>query len=125
MPSLRLPLAILIIALLTGCGSSRPSAESVAPTVRAASTAADQADQSGASQHAALELRTARQKVQQAQAALDSGDTERALRLAEQAEVDAALAEATARAATAQAAVEEVRETIRVLREEIQRNRTR
>lgn len=125
MSVLRLSLSVLAVAVLAGCGSSRPSAEVVAPTVRASQTAADQADQAGAGQYAALELRTARQKVQQAQAALDAGDTDVALRLAEQAEVDAELAETRARAATAQAAVDEVRETIRVLREEIQRNRTR
>lgn len=111
-------------AALVGCGSSAPVVD-VAPQSRAAEEAIAEAEQAGAPTHAAAELRQARQKLDEAQAALDAGEDVRALRLAEQAEVDAELAEATSREAVALAAIAEVRETIRVLREEIERNRNR
>lgn len=112
-------------AVLVGCGSSRPPVAPVQPVITSAERAAAEAEQAGASQHAPLELRTARQKIEQAERTLRAGDERVALRLAEQAEVDAELAEAKARTAVAQVAITEIRETIRVLREEIERNRTR
>ena len=111
-------------AALVGCGSSQPVVDAV-PQTRAAEEAVGEAEQAGAPTHAVAELRTARQKLEQAQAALAADDSFLALRLAEQAEVDAELAEAKSREAVALAAITEVRETIRVLREEIERNRNR
>ncbi len=125
MPSFRLFALLVVGAALVGCGSTKPPSETVSPVVRSAQNAAAEAEQAGANTHAPLELRTARQKVEQAEQAMRAGDTDRALRLAEQAEVDAKLAEAKSRAAVAQSAIDEVRATIRVLREEIERNRNR
>lgn len=121
----RLVSALFVGTALAGCGSSGPAVAPVQPVITAAGRAAAQAEQAGAGTHAPLELRTARQKIQQAEQALAGGDDRRALRLAEEAEVDAELAEATARATTARAAIDEISETIRVLREEIERNRSR
>lgn len=125
MPALRALSLLALGAALVGCGSSRPPVAPVQPVITSAERAAAEAEQAGAAQHAPLELRTARQKIEQAERTLRAGDERTALRLAEQAEVDAELAEAKARTAVAQVAIDEIRETIRVLREEIERNRTR
>ncbi len=111
---------LLALALLTaGCaGSKLPP-----PDMSAARSAIAEADQSGASEAAPLVLRNARQKFEQAERAAENEDYEAARFLADQAQVDAELAEAKARSATAMAAVEELRESIRVLREEINRSR--
>ena len=82
-----------------------------------------QAEQADATTHAAIALRTARQKVDDAEQALARGDTDTADRLAEQAAVDAKLAETRARAVVAESAVTEVRAAIQALRDEIDRNR--
>lgn len=116
-------LSPLLLCLLTlaaaGCaGSKLPPPDFSGPR-----SAIAEADQAGASESAPLLLRNARQKLQQAEAAAADDDMERAQFLAEEAAVDAELAAATARAANAQTAVDELRESIRVLREEIERNR--
>ena len=114
------PVLLAVFALLiTGCaGSKLPP-----PDLSSPRSAIAQADQAGAAEAAPLVLRNARQKLQQAETASNNGDYETAQRLAEQAAIDAKLAEAKARSATAQAAVDELRESIRVLRDEINRNR--
>lgn len=117
------PLALASVLVLAGCASSRPPAGAVGAELDAAQSAIAQADQASAAQHAPLELRNARQKAQQARAALDAGDTEVARRLSAEATVDAELAQVKARSVVSQAAVEEVRESIRALREEIERSR--
>ncbi len=114
------PVLLGALALLvSGCaGSKLPP-----PDLSTPRSAIAQADQAGASEAAPLALRNARQKVEQAEAASSRGDYRLAQMLAEQADVDAKLAEATARSAKAQAAVDELRESIRTLRDEINRNR--
>jgi hypothetical protein len=123
--SLRPRFVVVFAALvwLTGCASSQPPEAAVTAEMATAQSAVEQAEQSDAADHAALELRNARQKLEQAQAAMDSGDRTLALRLAEQAAVDAELAEAKSRSSRAQQAVDEVQASIRALREEIERNR--
>ena len=112
--------ALLVVALAAaGCASSKGPP----PDLSAPRQAVAEADQAGAAEAAPLELRNARQKLEQAATAVERGDYERARFLAAEAAVDAELAEAKARAATVEAAVAELRESIRVLREEIERNR--
>lgn len=114
-------LALVFMGLtLTGCRSSRipaPTSE-----LAAASLAVEQADQMGAEVHAPLEIRQARQKLDQAQRLLRSGDNKRARLLIEKAKVDAELAEAKALATKSQKAVDELQQTINTLKEEIARN---
>lgn len=118
LPSL-VPTLLCLLLLAAGCsGSKLPP-----PDLSSPRSAIDQADQAGASEAAPLALRNARQKLEQAEAASNSGDHRKAQMLAEQAEIDARLAEATARSVRAQAAVDELRESIRTLRDEINRNR--
>lgn len=112
---------ILIIGLsfmFISCASSRPPAEDIA---RAESTI-KQAEQVGAQNYAPLEIREARKKLDRANNLVKEKEYEKARRLAEQAEVDAELAEAKTLSEKAQRAVRELRESIKALREEISRN---
>ncbi len=90
-------------------------------TIRDARTAVRQAEQRGARNHAPLELRSASQKLEAAEIAVKRGELDYALLLAEEAEVDAELAEITALSTKSQKAVQEIRESIKMLREEIRR----
>jgi|GEM_PF-1007560 len=115
-----LGLAVLLVAL-AGCGGS---SRAVAPAdLSPARSALASAEAEGAQEHAPLELRTARQKLERAQAAGDRGDHQAARIQAEQAIVDARLAETKARAARQEATLQTVRSSIQTLREEIERNR--
>ena len=112
--------------LLAGCASGPRIAPEVAQAeIAEARSAVSQAEQADAATHAPVALRTARQKVEAATRALAAGQNVEADRLAEQAAIDARLAESRARAVVAEAAVTEVREAIQALREEIERNRAR
>ncbi len=116
---LSLPGLLLLTLLAAGCTSSRVPP----PDLSGPRAAIADADQAGAAADAPLELRNARLKLEQAQSAINRGDHERARIFAEQAQVDAKYAEARARSVRAQMAVDELREGIRVLREEIERSR--
>ena len=120
------PSVLAAAVLLAGCASGPRIAPEVARAeIAEARAAVSQAEQADAATHAPIALRTARQKVEDATQALATGQIERADRLAEQAAVDARLAEARARAVVAETAVNEVREAIQALRDEIERNRAR
>ena len=118
------PFLLLAALLLAGCGSSsRVAPDAARAEIRSARNALSQAEQADAATHAAIALRTARQKIDQAEAALATGDTDTADRLAEQAALDAEVAESRARAVVSELAVAEVRAAIDALRQEIERNR--
>lgn len=94
------------------------------PTAELASAQASitQAETAGAVQQAPVELLTAREKFGRAQAAVREEHFEQARRLANQAEVDAELAERKARAVKAQAAAQELARSNDLLRQEIERS---
>ena len=83
-----------------------------------AKTSVDRAEQAQAAQFAQVELTTARNKLAAAQAAADKRDADIAARLADQAEVDAQLAESTARAKQQEQLVNEMDASLRDLRNE-------
>jgi hypothetical protein len=89
-----------------------------------AKTAVERAEQAQAAQFAQVELTTARNKLAAAQAAADKHDADVAARMADQAEVDAQLAEYTARAKQQEQLVEQMDAGLRDLRNEAQRNST-
>ena len=80
----------------------------------------EQAEQDGAEEHAPLEIRDAKIKLQQARDAVEEKEYEKAIRLLDHARVDAELAQAKAQSAKSQKAAEELRESIRVLKEELE-----
>ncbi|WP_069132079.1 DUF4398 domain-containing protein [Rhodohalobacter halophilus] len=108
--------ALPILIFLTGaCASTNPPTRQLTET----ETVIRQADQIGAGDYAPLEIRQARQKLEQAHAAYNNEDYEEAARLAEQAKVDAELAQIKTLSGKAQLAVRELRESIRLLEEEL------
>ncbi len=87
-----------------------------------ARTAVERAEQAQAAQFAQVELTTARNKLAAAQAAADKRDADVAARMADQAEVDAQLAEFTARARQQEELVNQMDAGLRDLRQETLRN---
>ncbi|QDQ27552.1 DUF4398 domain-containing protein [Chitinimonas arctica] len=85
-------------------------------------SAVDAAQTAGAAEYAPLELDAAREKIARASTAQRAKHYEEARRLAAEAEVDAELARAKAGSQKTQQAVDELNASIRVLRDEINRN---
>ena len=100
--------------LLAACGSVPPPQEQLA----AADLAVREAEEAEAGAHAAVPLRQARDKLEQARGALQAKEHLAARRLAEQALVDAQRAEAEARAAAAGETVEQMQRSLEDLRRE-------
>ena len=97
-------------------------ASTPAPSEQMAVSRAAVARVSGpAAAEAPVEAANAREKFDRATAAMNNKDYVLARQLAEQAEADATLAEAQARAARSDRALAELRESIRVLRDELAR----
>lgn len=117
-PYNKLLTCIVGLALLSACASTNPPSQQLTET----QMVIQQAEQLGADEHAPLEIRDARIKLGLAREAVDNEDYPKAIRLAEHARVDAELAQAKAQSAKATKAVEELRESIRVLKSEIERN---
>ena len=106
--------------LLLNCSSSRKMAVPTSALAEA-QKATSQAEQVGAREYAPLELRNASKKLEDARAAIRKKDHKKATQLVEQALVDAELAEIKSLSAKSQAAVTELQESIRTLRDEINR----
>lgn len=111
-------IAVLGLAIGLACASVQPPGDAISR----AQVAIRKADEAGASQYASLELLKAREKVARAEEAARDDDTwDEARRLAEQAAVDAELAEEKARSQRAQANAKEMQRSIESLRAEISR----
>ena len=104
--------------LMAGCASSGPK-----PTeqIAVSKSAVANAVAAGGSEYAPVEMRTAQDKLDRAHRAMDKEDYVNARWLAEEAQVDARLAEKKAQSAKAQKAAIVMGDDIRVLREEINR----
>ena len=109
--------AVLLGLALGGCASTGDLPREEMAVARAAVDRA--AGPAGAD--APVEVSQAREKLERANAAVARKDYDVARRLAEQAEVDANLAEARSHSARSDRALQEVREGIRQLRAEIAR----
>ena len=99
---------------LAACATSPIPNEKIA----VARASVQHAEQSGAQEFAPVELSTARDKLQRAEKAASDHDAEPATMLAEQANVDAELAEATAQEHRSQKAESELQASLRALREQ-------
>lgn len=115
----RIPFATAAVFMLMACASAPlPPSEAL----RAAEQAITTADQDRVADYASPELSEARQKLTAARKAVTEENMVAAARLAQQAKLDADLASAKAGAARALAVNEETRESIDVLKQEMQRN---
>jgi len=110
----RLALAGVALMGAVSCASVPPPRG----TVSQAELTIEQAQQAGAQEHAPLELYQAREKLDEAKAAMEQKDNERATRIAELALADAQLAETRARTEKAKQTEAEVRESLETLRSE-------
>lgn len=109
---------IAVIALLSACATTNPPSQQLTET----QMVIQQAELLGAEEYAPLEIREAKIKLELAREAVEAKEYEKAIKLAEQARVDAELAQVKAQSGKAKAAVAELRESIRVLKAEIERN---
>ncbi len=111
---------LLVLLLTAGLGAcaSVPPPESQMGKADLALRSAEQAD---AAHYAPLEMRVARTKLEQARAEMREDHNLEARRLAEQAKLDALLAEATAQTAQRQEAADTIRADIEALRAEAER----
>ena len=111
-------LAVPAITLtVAACASTPPPTEQLA----VATAAVSHANAAGAQTLAPTEMDMARDKLRRANLALAAQEHDRARQLAQQAQVDALLAEAKAESARARKAAEEVQAASRALREEMGR----
>jgi Domain of unknown function (DUF4398) len=115
--TLAYPGAASVALVLAACATLPPPTEQLA----ASRAAIQSAEVAGAGQSATSELAEAREKLSEAQAAIRDEDNARARRLAEEALVDAQLAQARASEARSRDAVAKAEETLRALREEANR----
>ena len=106
--------------VISGCSGVKPPLG----TLSQAELAVQRADQSTASVYAPLELQTARDQLGEAKRAMAAEEYEEARRFADQALVNAQLAEAKAGAGKARTAAEELRKSIETLRGELERGST-
>jgi len=99
---------------IVACASAPPPVEKLS----VAKTSIERAEQAQAAQFAQIELNSARNKFAAAQAAADKHDAQVAARLADQADIDAQLAESTSRAKQQEQLVTEMDASLRDLRNE-------
>ena len=110
--------ALLVAAALSACATLPPPVEQMAVTKSAVERASSSPN---AVEAAPVELQRAREKLDRAQRAMIDKDYVMARRMAEQAEVDARVAESRASSARGERALKEVQESSRALQEEINR----
>lgn len=113
--------AVGLVLILVGCASTAPPSARLQEQMTRSSSAIEQAGGVGAQELAPVALRDAELKLEQAREAMTKEKYDRAFRLAQQAEVDAELAQVSALSAKAKRAAQELRESIRTLRAEITR----
>ena len=102
---------------IVACASTPMPVEKLA----VAKSSIERAEQAQAAQFAQVELQAARDKFAAAQSAAEQRDAEAAARMADQADVDAQLAESTARAKQQEQLVAQMEASLRDLRNETMR----
>lgn len=107
-------LLLFILPTAAGCvwRTSVPSS-----LIKTATSAISRAEKAGARETATLDLQMAREKVQQAEQAVQRHDYPEAQRLAEEAIADANVAEIKAKTAPARKEADEINENMQTLRE--------
>jgi len=105
------------VVVIAGCASMPPPTEQIAVSRSAIANAVS----AGGSEYAPMEMRTAQEKMDRADRAMDKKDYDEARSLAEEAQTDARLAEKKAQAGKAEKAAVVMKDDNRVLREEIDR----
>ena len=116
-------LPVVLLLGLSGCATvPAPPVEQMAVSRSAVERVSSSPNVADA---APVEMQQARQKLERAQRAMNDKDYALARRMAEEAEVDARVAEARTSSARGERAMKEVQESIRALQEEINRRAPR
>jgi hypothetical protein len=105
------------IGVVAGCASIPPPTEQIAVSRSAIANAVS----AGGGEYAPVEMKSAQEKMERANRAMQKEEFEDARRLAEEAQADARLAEKKAQSAKAEKAASVTQDDIRVLREEMNR----
>jgi hypothetical protein len=108
--------SLAVAIFIAGCAGNPPTEQMAVSKV-----AVSNASSAGGNEFAPIQLRSAMEKMDAAERAMTAEDYVLARQLAEEAQVDAQLAAATARSAKAQKAASALQEDNRVLRKEIDR----
>lgn len=115
---------IISVGLFAACASTNLPSQELTQALTETQMVIQQAEQGGAQEFAPLELREAQRKLDLARQAVNDEKYGEAIKLTEHARIDAELAHTKALSAKAQKTVAELRESIRVLKEEIERKNT-
>ncbi len=105
------------VAVVAGCATPVSSA----PSIAAGAASVEAARSAGAPELDAVDLSEARSKLEKARALAAAGDDRGAMRMAEQADVDAQLARAKAGSERSRLAVTELETGLQTLRDELNR----
>lgn len=115
--SLKFTVIAMLVAGLSACsGTPKPKAE-----MALSNSALQNAQVAGANKHAPIELRTAQEKQALADSAYSKDKFTTAKQLSEQAAVDAEFAKAKSEAQKSRLALEEVEDSISLIRTELDR----
>ncbi len=112
--------AVSVVLFIGGCSSKSVPMD----TISSAESAINRASENKAEVYAPLELRIAKEKFEKAKELLKDKKYEEAKMLAEEAEVDARLAEEKSRTKEAKKIADEILDSINALKEEIKRLRS-
>lgn len=110
--------ALAVVLALAGCASAPIPTEQFA----LAQAGIESAATAGATEYAPLELKTARDKLAAAQRAVDAKEYPAASALAEEASVDAKLAQTKAESQKAEKSARDIQDSLKTLLDEINRN---
>jgi len=114
-------MSVIVLAAAFTAGCATTEKRDMAAQLAVAKTAVADAVSSGASEFAPVELKTAQENLDDAEKAAMADDYKRAKKLGENAETNAQLASAKARAAKAQQAADALKESDRTLQNEMDR----
>lgn len=120
LPALLGACALASLVAFSGCGTPVSSA----PSIASGTASVEAARSAGAPELDAVGLNEARNKLEKARALATAGDDRGAMRMAEQADVDAQLARAKAGSERSRLAVAELEAGLQTLRDELNRAAT-
>jgi Domain of unknown function (DUF4398) len=127
MTSAEMRYALIGIAAIaaTGCAAEHGARSAYQAQLTQARESLQVATQSGVGEYGGIELNRARNKLAAAQKAAEDGDVRQAAWLAQEAEIDTAVANATASSKQVQVQLNDLQENIRTLRDELRREELR
>lgn len=115
---IRKPFIFFLALLLAACATPKPGPDAFTD----AEEAIESAERAGAEEHSPVELRFAREKLEEARKGMEYKQYDKALYLIEQSEINSELAIEKTRAAVIRIRVTELAREVEILREELELN---